>query len=115
MVIQPLITILALIAFIGVIRRFKRGAISRAGFLFWMILWIVAGALVWVPQVTNRVASLLGVGRGADAVFYISVALLFYTVFRLYGKIENLEHQLSDLVKKIALRDLPDRSAKVEK
>ncbi|MBI2552360.1 DUF2304 family protein [Candidatus Uhrbacteria bacterium] len=109
MLIKPLISILALIAASGVIRRFKHGAISRAGFLFWIVLWIAAGALVWVPQITNRLATFLGVGRGADAVFYISVILLFYTVFRLFGKLENLEHQLSDLVKKIALRDLDDR------
>lgn len=109
MLIQLLITTLALIALIGVVRRFKRGAVSRFGLIFWLILWLAVGALVWVPQLTNRGAAFLGVGRGADAVFYISIVALFYAVFRLYGKIENAEHQMNELVKKIALRDLNDR------
>ena len=106
MLIQLLITILALIALVGVVRRFKQGAISRAGLVFWLVLWIVIGALVWTPNFTNRIAAFLGVGRGADAVFYVSIVVLFYAIFRLYGRLENIEHQLSELVKKIALKDL---------
>ena len=109
MLIQLLITVLALSALVGVLRRFKCGAISKLGLILWLILWVGAILLVWNPISTNRLAAFLGVGRGADAVFYISVILLFYAVFRIFGKIENLEHQLSELVKKIALRDLHDR------
>lgn len=109
MLIQFLITILALGALFGVARRFKLGAISRGVFLAWTLVWVAAGVLVWVPQLTNRLAAFLGVGRGADAVFYVSIAIMFYLVFRVHGKIENLEHQLNELVKKIALRDLNDR------
>lgn len=110
MLIQLLITILAIAALAGVIRRFKSGAISRVGLLFWVVLWIAAASLVWVPQVTNYVAGLLGVGRGADAVFYVSIVALSYGVFRLYGKIENVEHQMNEMVKKVALKDLDDRN-----
>ena len=106
MIIQILITIVALTALGAVARAFARGALSRVGLMVWLVLWVGVGVLVWVPEVTNRIAALLGVGRGADAIFYVSIVLLFYMMFRLYGKIENLEHQLSDLVKKIALKDV---------
>lgn len=105
MLIQPLVTLLALITLFGVVRRFRAGALGRVGLIFWLLLWLTIGTLVWVPQITNRIASFLGVGRGADAIFYVSIVALFYTIFRLYGKLENLEHQLSDLVKRIALKD----------
>ncbi len=105
MLIQILISIVALVALFGVGRRFKRGALSRAGMLAWLALWIMVGALVWIPEATNRVAGFLGVGRGADAVFYVSIIVFLYAIFKLYGKFENLEHQLSELVKKIALKD----------
>ncbi|KKU74086.1 MAG: hypothetical protein UX98_C0001G0016 [Parcubacteria group bacterium GW2011_GWA2_47_26] len=105
MLIQSLITLLALAVLVGVARRFKAGAISRAGLLFWVVFWAIAVLLVWNPNITNLAANFLGVGRGADAVFYVAIAALFYTIFRLYGKLENLEHQLSELAKKIALKD----------
>ncbi len=106
MTIQILITILALVALFGVARRFKTGAVSKGGLIIWILLWVAAGALVWVPQVTNKLAGFLGVGRGADAVFYIAIVLLFYLLFRVHGRIEQLEHQLNELVKKIALKDI---------
>lgn len=110
MLIQILVTLLAVVALAGVLRRFNKGALSRAGLLFWLGFWFIVAGLVWIPQFTNRLAAWLGVGRGADAVFYISIVALFYAVFRLYGKLENLEQQLSELVKKIALRDLDPKA-----
>lgn len=108
MLIQIVISILALAVLIGVVRRFKKGTVSRLGFLTWLLLWLAIGILVWIPQATNLVAVWLGVGRGADAVFYISIIVIFYALFRLHGKLENLEHQLSKMAKKIALKDIDD-------
>lgn len=109
MTIQFLITIFAVLALIGVMRGFKRGTLSRVGVVIWMCTWIVAILAVWNPNVTNLFARVLGVGRGADAVLYVAIVILLYVIFKLYGKLENLEHQLSELVKKIALKDLDDR------
>lgn len=106
MIIQVGVTIFAFIALFGATERFRKGGVSRAGFCFWLVLWISAAALVWLPQATNRIAGFLGVGRGADAMFYVAIIVLLYAIFRLYGRLEHLEHQLSELVKKIALRDL---------
>lgn len=106
MIIQVLISLFGFAAFGATLRRFKKGTIGRIEFVLWTVLWIAVVVLVWNPTVTNRVAGILGVGRGADAVFYVSIVLLFFAVFRLYGRLENLEHKLSELVKKIALKDL---------
>lgn len=106
MIIQILISLLGLAAFGGTLRRFKRGTIGRVEFVLWTILWVAVVVLVWNPAVTNLIAGFLGVGRGADAVFYVSIVLLFFGLFRLYGRLENLEHKLSELVKKISLKDL---------
>lgn len=106
MIIQVLITAIALVALLATFRRFKKGTIGRLELLVWLLLWGGVGVVIWNPSLTNFIAGLLGVGRGADAVFYVSIVVLFYVLFRLYGKIENLEHQLSELVKKIALKDL---------
>ncbi len=106
MVIQFIISFFSLVVLIGVVRRFVRGTLSRSGVIVWVGLWVAVGALVWIPQVINYIANILGVGRGADAILYISIVVLFYLLFRLHGRFENLEHQLSELVTKIALKDL---------
>jgi len=106
MMIQILISILAVIALLGVARNFKKGALSKGGLVLWILVWGAAVVLVWNPAVTNHIAGILGVGRGADAVFYVSIAVIFYVMFRIYGKMENLEHQLSEIAKKFALKDL---------
>lgn len=103
--IQILLTCVAMIAMIGLWRRFAHGAAGRGEFAIWAIIWISAIVFVWNPSVTNKIAGFLGVGRGADALLYISVVVLFYSMLRLYGKMENIEHSISDLVKKIALQD----------
>lgn len=108
MLIQIIVSILAIIALVATFIRFCRADIGRAQLLFWLIFWVLAVVFVWNPRATNLLASVLGVGRGADAVFYLAIVILFYAVFRLYGKLESLEHKLSELVKKIALRDLDD-------
>lgn len=109
MLIQILVTILAIFVLGRVIFRFRKAALGRAELVLWSLFWIVVIVLVWNPGATNFIAGFLGVGRGADAVFYISIMILFYMIFRLYGKMENIEHRLSELVKKIALRDIDDR------
>lgn len=106
MIIQIGVTAVAVIALIGVIKRFRKGALSSGGFILWCVLWVAAALAVWVPQITNRIAGFLGVGRGADAVLYVSIIVLFYTMFRLYGKTERLEHELNTIVTQVALRDL---------
>ena len=106
MAIQIIISFVAAGALVGVVRRFNHAALSRSELLLWILLWGAAIVLVWNPNVTNFFADLLGVGRGADAIFYIAIVILFYAVFRLSGRLENIEHDLSELVKKIALKDL---------
>ena len=51
----------------------------------------------------TRIAEFFGVGRGVDIIVYISLALLFYLVFRIYVMIEDLRHQMTDIIREIAL------------
>lgn len=115
MVIQIVVTCFAVFAIGRLLVRFRRSEAGRWEFIAWSLFWAAAVVFVWNPSVTNTLAALLGVGRGADAIFYVSLILIFYVVFRMYGRIETLEHKLSELVKAIALKDLPTESDKQEK
>lgn len=115
MLIQILITALAVFALVRVLTRFRRSQSGRGEFVFWIVFWVGVIALVWNPSVTNILAAVLGVGRGADAMFYVAIILLFFVIFKLYGRIETLEHKLSELVKAIALKGLPAEKEEQDK
>ena len=61
-----------------------------------------------LPQTADALARVVGVGRGADVVIYLSLIAIFYLIFRLYVKIEQVEGEITRLVRKLSLDDLND-------
>jgi hypothetical protein len=59
------------------------------------------------PETASAVAGLFGVGRGADVVVYLALAAAFYLIFRLFAKLEDIDRQLTKIVRAEALKDLP--------
>ena len=88
-----------------VILRYKDGLIKLSEFFFWSLLFIVAILTVIFPSESSHFATFLGIGRGADLIIYASVAVLFYLVFRLYVLLENVRHEITELVRLIALKE----------
>jgi hypothetical protein len=85
---------------ISYFRRFRRQALDK----IFVVLMLVAGIfLVLYPETTNRLAHYLGIGRGADLIFYMAVVGFGYLVLVLYSKIKKLEDQLATLVRKQSL------------
>ena len=62
--------------------------------------------LVVFPDLTNRLAVTLGVGRGADLVFYLFIVAFCYLILLVYAKIKKLEQQLAELARRQALMDV---------
>lgn len=90
-------------------RRFRQRVIPLIEALAWSALWTIAAIVVIIPHVTTRVAQFIGVGRGADAVTYISLSVLFLLVFKLFIQHEKMERKLTDVVRHEALRDLEQK------
>lgn len=85
--------------------RFKEGIINLGNFLFWIGIWVLAIFSIFNPSSTNYWAELLGVGRGADMLIYVSIALIFYLIFRTNVMIENLREEISKVVREVALKE----------
>ena len=62
--------------------------------------------LVVFPDLTNKLAVTLGVGRGADLVFYLFIVAFCYLILLVYAKIKKLEQQLAELARRQALMDV---------
>ena len=101
--IQIFLLAVVIFAISRVYLRLKEGVISSRMAFFWFLIWIAALVGITLPATTTRIAEFFGVGRGVDIIVYISLALLFYLVFRIYVMIEDLRHQMTDIIREIAL------------
>lgn len=102
---QLLISIFIVFTISRAVLRFREGKISYFALLGWTFLWLLTVLIVWKPDVTTHIAKILGIGRGADLILYGSIVLLFYLIFRVYVKIEDIERQITQLARKIALQN----------
>lgn len=102
-VFQILFILFVLFTVFGVLKRKKEGHISARGAWFWSLFWAAAIVAVLWPESTTLLANFLGIGRGADFIIYISIAIIFYLVFRLHIKIESINRDVTKVVRKEAL------------
>ena len=105
MLIQILISIFALFAISRLIFKKTKQELRISEFLIWLIFWLIVSVVVWIPDITNIIANFLGIGRGADLVFYISILALFYLIFRIYIKIEKIERNITRLTRDDSIKN----------
>lgn len=68
--------------------------------MFWVIFWAIALIFIWLPTgLLDKLGDLFGVGRGIDVLVYLSIIFLFYTNLRLNNKVEQLEKEITKLVR----------------
>lgn len=102
---QILFSFFSLAVISGVWKKGREGLLGPKGLLFWIFFWSIALVAVWWPNSTMILASFLGIGRGADLVLYISLAVIFYLLFKLNVKIEGLGRGLTKVVRGKALEE----------
>ena len=68
---------------------------------------LVGTAITFIlfPEWTNVIAHKLGVGRGADLVFYLCILLFFFVSLKLYARMRRLEQMITDLIRKEAIAE----------
>lgn len=103
--IQLLFVAFAVYVMTRIIVRFRQHTIGLRELAFGVCFWAAVAVCVIVPGITQWFAGILGVGRGADVVFYVGMVGLSYASFRLYFRCRRLEHQLAILVRKLALKE----------
>lgn len=105
-VIQLVLIVVAGFGIFAAVQRFRRGGLSRLQLALWCVLWIAIIAVVFRPETASFLARMLGVGRGVDVIVYLSIVALFYLQFRMFGKLEDHERQITTLTRELALKDL---------
>jgi hypothetical protein len=81
----------------------KQRTMARLLKMILSLLILVACYVVAFPAITNRVAALAGVGRGADLIIYLCMASTAYLLTSLYIRSRKLELNTAALVQHLAI------------
>jgi small membrane protein len=92
--------------------RIRNGSESIFEFILWTIVWIGIIVVVLFPNILTLPAKLLGIGRGVDVLVYFGIIILFYSVYRIYSKIERLEQDITSLTRSNALAGMDKKKEK---
>ncbi len=78
----------------------KNRSLARLFFLCQFALGVV---LVIFPDLSQKAAELLGVGRGTDLVLYLLVLYVYVGSILILGKFRQLERSFTELARQVAL------------
>jgi small membrane protein len=100
--IQPLLLASFLVALYFYLRFLRSSVRDR---LLALSFFVVACIAVLVPNSTNRLANLVGVGRGTDLTFYLFAVGFVYFVVLAYSRFSRLDRALTEVVRKLAIME----------
>lgn len=103
MAIQYILAVLIVLALSRIYFQYRKKNVTAIELFFWFVFWTSSLIVVFRPETTTYLAQRVGVGRGADLVIYIALIAIFYSIFRMFVKIRNIEHDVSRIVTEIAL------------
>ena len=106
--IQVVLICFAIFAMSRALIRYRRGLMRVLHLELWLLFWVGVVVVGMRPEVTDLLAKWLGVGRATDAAIYLALLLIFYLLFRSFGKIEDLDRQLTKVVRANALREMEE-------
>ena len=106
--IQIVLICFAVFAMSRVFIRYRRGGMRSLDLFLWLLFWTAVSVVAIHPDTTNLLANWLGVGRGVDTAIYLSLLTVFYLLFRAFGKLEDLNRQLTGVVRANALREMEE-------
>ncbi|MFC1690537.1 DUF2304 domain-containing protein [Nanoarchaeota archaeon] len=101
--IQIILLIFGLFALSRAVIRYKKKDISIKELLFWGIIWLAVIVFSIMPNSLNYLSRFFGIGRPIDLLIYGSIILLFYLIFRLYVKIDNIEQEITKVTRATAI------------
>ena len=79
--------------------------ITPATFGLWVFFFFFVNFFAFAPKFSDPLAGFFGFGRGLDLLLALGYALLVYAIFRLYVKIDELNRNMTELVRALAIKD----------
>jgi hypothetical protein len=92
----------ALVLFVFYILRVRSELFDRLVYLVGAAAGIL---LVLDPELSTRVANLLGIGRGADLIFYLAIIVSLFYAVGTRSRIRRIEQKLTQVVREQAIEN----------
>lgn len=92
---------IAVILVIEVFYGFRRTQ-RRLAWLIRCAIWVAAAIAIAQPDLTSRIALLVGIQRGADLVSYLAILAFLWVAFQGYSRYVRMEQQITVLVRRLA-------------
>ncbi|MEK7125695.1 MAG: DUF2304 domain-containing protein [Patescibacteria group bacterium] len=107
MIIQIITVITVIYLLSRIANQLRRKQITLKEALLWGLVWFGVGVVVLYPKLTDQLATYIGLqsAKGIDLVVYLAVGLVFYLVFRIFVRIERMEHDITKIVRQVALKE----------
>ncbi|MFA5420698.1 MAG: DUF2304 family protein [Patescibacteria group bacterium] len=105
--IQQIIAVLLILLFFSkILAQWKKKTITNNEFAFWSIFWGLGIIIIIMIKPIDRLVLEMGFSSsGISLVFYMSVMILFYLIFKMRLRILKLEKNITDIARKITLKD----------
>ena len=98
-----IIIVLAIISTLYFAIRVRRNQSTIPTLILWIIFCIAIIFIGYFPHFTDPIANLFGLQRGLDFVVILGFAFCIYVIFKLYVKVDNMNQDISELVRQIAI------------
>ncbi len=83
----------------------QKKQITAVEFIFWLFFWVASAiAIISLKWVDRVVANFGFTASGINVLLYLSVAVLFFLVFRLRLKLNRIQQDITKIVRHIALK-----------
>lgn len=102
---QLLASVFILFTVQRIVKRYQQELIPKSELFVWLVFWAGLAGAIWWPRGTDIVAHWLGVSRGVDLVVTASLAVIFYLVFQIFSHVHRLQRELTQLVRKLAIKE----------
>jgi len=106
----------ALFFLLNSLAKFFRGEKSQTIFklLSAIVIWGSILTFSLVPSLTHSLSKNLGLGENLNTLIFIGFVAIFALIFKILSIIERIEKNISEIVRKEALRSLKNNSSKDE-
>jgi len=102
---QILLTSLILVVIFRTLTAYKRNKLSLSFVILWLSFWLGVIILVFQQDLVSIVANSLGISRGVDLVIYVSLIVIFYTIYRILITLSEYQKMITKLVREVSLKN----------